>query len=163
MPLLLITLLLTLLPPVFQSPKPVLLLNGTVHLAEGSTIPNAALAIAGDSISLLGDARGLRINKAYYEVVDAFGQHIYPGQIVASEDSSLLAVDNTLLVSLYRGRVLIPRHVASIDHSLREGARATLIVTDTLIAANTRPRVLRAFVAGQAIALPDSLAHHGVY
>lgn len=159
MPLLLIILLSALFSP--QPPKPVLLLNATVHLADSITIPNAALAIAGDSISLLGDARVLRIDKAYYEIVDAFGQHIYPGQIVASGDSHSALPRNTPSVSLDRGRVLIPRRVTKKDNLLREGARATLIVTDTLMADDTHPRVLRAFVAGRAVALPDSSIHNG--
>ena len=161
MPILLVALLLVLFQQAPQSPKPVLLLNGTVHLGDGTTIPNAALAIASDSISLLGDARMLRIDKAYYEIVDAFSLHIYPGQVVVHP--SLVGEPTetgNLPVLLDSGLVLVPQLHTGEGYQLQEGAPATLLVTDIALTADTQPHVRYAFVKGRAVALPDSSAHH---
>ena len=160
MPLLLTLILLILLPKEVQEPKPLLLLNGTVHLGDGTTISNAALAIAGDSISLLGDARVLRMDMTHFEVVGVFGNHIYPAQVFQLSDSIAHEVSHSLAVPLNRHQVLAPRQRTKKTFRLQEGMPATLLVTDTLMAEDTRPQVLRAFVTGQAVALPDSSAHN---
>ena len=160
MPLLLVIALLVLLPEVPQPPKPTLLLNGTVHLGNGTTIPNAALAITGDSISLLGDARVLRMDMTYFDVIGVFGSHIYPAQVVPSSDLPTGGAANAFSIPLDSGQRLVPRPVTKKKFRLREGMPATLIVTDTLMADDTRPQVLWAFMKGQVVVLPDSSAHN---
>ena len=154
----LIMVLLALLQGDTVPPKPLLLLNGTAHLGEGVIIPHAALAIAGDSISLLGDARVLRIDKSYYRIANVYGQHIYPARLIAASAAASRAAEGHPSVPIGEDQMLIPRLLTQKDHALRLGAPATLLVTDTPMSHETPPQVQRAFVAGQEVALPDSPA-----
>ena len=155
---LLLILLLWGLPVAHPPPKPVLLLNATVHLGDGTTLPNAALAITADTISLLADARAIRMDMSYFEVVGLYGSHVYAAQLVDSADSLTWSTTN-LAVPLDSGRQLVLRPPASKPFRLREGGVATLMVTDTLVAEGSQARVLRAYLNGQAVALPDSVEH----
>ena len=134
--------------------KPSLLLNATVHLGDGSTIPNAALAISGDTISLLGDARVLRIDPSYFDITKLYGTHVYPGRIISGlrQPTYQPAFAKRLAVPLAGDSVLVPQLLT--EQPLRTGSIATLVVADTLLSETTAPHVLHAFVRGQAVALP---------
>ena len=148
-----LTLFLLVASPASDPPRPLLLLNATVHLGDGTTLPNAALAITGDSVSMLADARVIRLDMSAFEVVGLFGNHVYPAERVASSDS-LAHLPGAVSVLLDSGQVLVPRRAGSKSFRLQRGQAATLIVTDTLMTENTRPRVLRAFVNGKEVMPP---------
>lgn len=134
--------------------KPTLLLNATVHLGDGSEIPNAALAISGDTISLLGDARRLRIDPSYYEVVKLYSTHVYPARVIhrLAQPAYQPEFAQRLSVSVSGDSVLVPQLLTK--KLLQTGSTATIIVTDTLLSETTAPHLLHAFVRGQAVALP---------
>ena len=62
--------------------KRILLLNGRVHTGNGSVIENAALAFSNGKITLLADARTIRLNLSEFDtVIHVAGKEIYPGFI----------------------------------------------------------------------------------
>lgn len=62
--------------------KRTLLLNGRVHTGNGAVIENAALAFADGKITLVADARTIRLNMTEFDtIIQAGGKEIYPGFI----------------------------------------------------------------------------------
>ena len=131
----------------WQKEKPTLLLNVVAHVDQNTVIPNAAVALEGDSVMLVADARRIRLDMSYYHVIRAAGQHVYPA-VVASMNSDAryrIPLDSATTV-------LVPGGEAC---PLQNGSEATLVVTDTKLAPGTK--VLRIFVAGKPVAVTDSL------
>lgn len=132
-----------------ENEKPVLLLNPTVYTGSGEVYENAALAIEDGKISMLADARTIRLDLSAYEVVKAFGLFVYPASLVETlpENSSpstyfiLLADENYLLTAADKtSALLIP--------PIQEGADATFIVTEDAIDEN-EPLIRFLVVKGQ--------------
>lgn len=68
--------------PVADQSGPIILMNGVAHLGNGEIIENSAIAFENGKITLVGDARVMRLDLSKYEVVDAAGKHVYPGLIL---------------------------------------------------------------------------------
>lgn len=68
--------------PVADQNGPIILMNGVAHLGTGEIIENSAIAFENGKITLVGDARVMRLDLSKYEVVDAAGKHVYPGLIL---------------------------------------------------------------------------------
>lgn len=79
-------------PAPLQS-KPVLILNATAHLGNGSTIENSAIAFEDGKLTLVADARTIRIDPTGYQVIEAAGQHVYPGLIAPNTQLGLTEID----------------------------------------------------------------------
>ncbi|PJJ59273.1 amidohydrolase family protein [Hymenobacter chitinivorans] len=62
--------------------KPVLLVGGTLHVGNGTVVPDAAVAFDKGRITYAGAQSGFSQDKSAYEVVDVKGQEIYPGLIL---------------------------------------------------------------------------------
>ncbi|TGE29563.1 amidohydrolase family protein [Hymenobacter metallicola] len=92
--------LLTVTPLLAQVPtpapaqsKPVLLLGGTLHVGNGTVVPDAAVAFDKGRIVYAGAQSGFSQDKATYEVVDVKGQEIYPGLILPNTTLGLTEVE----------------------------------------------------------------------
>jgi hypothetical protein len=57
--------------------KPVALMNGVAHLGNGDIIENAVITFAQGKITLVADARLVRLDLSGYEIIDVFGKHVY--------------------------------------------------------------------------------------
>lgn len=68
--------------PAKPQARPILLMNGTAHLGNGDVIENSAIAFDKGKITLVADARTIRIDLTQYEVINIEGQHVYPGLIL---------------------------------------------------------------------------------
>jgi imidazolonepropionase-like amidohydrolase len=73
--------------------KPVLLLGGTLHVGNGTVVPNAAVAFDKGRITYAGGQSGFSQDKAGYEVIDVKGQEIYPGLILPNTTLGLTEVE----------------------------------------------------------------------
>ncbi len=120
--------------------KPVLLLNPTVYTGSSEVYENAALAFEGESITLLADARLIRLDMSAYEVVEAYGLYVYPAGLVDMLPEHpqqplyylpLPASGAYLLSSPKPGNELPQIPV------LREGAKATFVVTNGKVEENS--------------------------
>ncbi|MCB2408232.1 amidohydrolase family protein [Hymenobacter lucidus] len=73
--------------------KPVLLVGGTLHVGNGTVVPDAAVAFDKGRITYAGAQAGFSQDKAAYEVVDVKGQEIYPGLILPNTTLGLTEVE----------------------------------------------------------------------
>lgn len=116
-----------------DSDKPILLLNPTVYTGSGEVYENAALAFEGEDITLLADARLIRLDMSAYEVVEAYGLHVYPAGLVEvlpeNPQQPLfylpLPASGAYLLSSPK-----PVHQLAQIPVLGEGAKATFVVTN---------------------------------
>ncbi|MCB2377800.1 amidohydrolase family protein [Hymenobacter sp. BT635] len=73
--------------------KPVLLVGGTLHVGNGTVVPDAAVAFDKGRITYAGAQSGFSQDKSTYEVVDVKGQEIYPGLILPNTTLGLTEVE----------------------------------------------------------------------
>lgn len=65
--------------PAGQQESPIAIVNGTAHLGNGKVINNAIITFKAGKIEQVS---ATKIDLAGYKIVDAVGQHIYPGLIL---------------------------------------------------------------------------------
>lgn len=82
-----------------QSPAPgaaqekgILIINGTAHIGNGKTISSAAILLENGKITSISSSSDFNGDQSQYEVVDANGQHVYPGFILPNTDLGLREV-----------------------------------------------------------------------
>ncbi|MBL4734606.1 MAG: amidohydrolase family protein, partial [Flavobacteriales bacterium] len=79
--------------PVEDNEKTILFLNGTAHLGNGEVIENAAIAFKGSKLSLVADARLIRIDKSAFDtIIEIPGKHVYPGFIAPNSTLGLVEI-----------------------------------------------------------------------
>ncbi len=80
--------------PAKKQTEAILILNATAHLGTGEVIENSAIGFVDGKITLIGDARTIRIDQsAYKQVIQASGKHVYPGFIAPDTQIGLIEVD----------------------------------------------------------------------
>lgn len=131
--LLLVCILMTHTACAQENTKPVLLINPTVHTGSGEVYENAALAFEGETISLLADARLIRLDMSAYAVVEAYGLHVYPAAVTDSLPEEpeqtyfyLPLAGNSKFLLSSPG----PVNDDPVLSLLQEGEEATFVVTD---------------------------------
>lgn len=74
--------------------KSILILNGTAHLGNGTVIENSAVGFKDGKITLVADARLIRLAEGAYDItIDAAGKHVYPGFIAPNSTLGLVEID----------------------------------------------------------------------
>ena len=73
--------------------KPVLITGATLHVGNGTVVPNAAVAFDKGRLTYAGPASGFTADKAGYETIDATGQQLYPGLILPNTTLGLTEVE----------------------------------------------------------------------
>jgi imidazolonepropionase-like amidohydrolase len=80
--------------PAPKQSKSILILNGTAHLGNGTIIENSAIGFKDGKITLVADARLIRLAEGAYDVtIDASGKHVYPGFIAPNSTLGLVEID----------------------------------------------------------------------
>jgi imidazolonepropionase-like amidohydrolase len=80
--------------PASKQSKSILILNGTAHLGNGTVIENSAIGFKDGKITLVADARVIRLAEGAYDVtIDASGKHVYPGFIAPNSTLGLVEID----------------------------------------------------------------------
>lgn len=98
-PLLILVTLVTILAfsqqkPGLKQTKSVLVLNATAHIGNGQVIENSAIGFKDGKITLVADARLIRLAAdAYDTVIKAQGKHVYPGFISPNATLGLVELD----------------------------------------------------------------------
>lgn len=76
--------------PAPKQSKSVLIMNATAHLGNGQVIENSVVGFVNGKITMVADARTVRIDMTKYdEVIQAAGQHLYPGFIAPNSTLGL--------------------------------------------------------------------------
>lgn len=82
-------------PPALPQSKSILLLNGTAHLGNGSVIESAAIGFKEGKITLVADARLIRLAAGAYDtIINCQGKHIYPGFIALNTELGLREIES---------------------------------------------------------------------
>lgn len=80
--------------PAKKQSKSILILNATAHLGNGEIIENSAIGFQDGKITLVADAKLIRLSKDAYETtIDATGKHVYPGFIAPNSTLGLVEID----------------------------------------------------------------------
>jgi imidazolonepropionase-like amidohydrolase len=80
--------------PAKNQTKSVLILNATAHLGNGQIIENSAIGFKDGKITLVADAKLIKLSKDAYETtIDATGKHVYPGFIAPNSTLGLVEID----------------------------------------------------------------------
>ncbi len=80
------------LKPAAPQEKPVILLNGTIHVGNGVVIEHGALGFSHGKITMIADARLIRVNPEEALIIDVSGKHIYPGLISLNSNLGLVEI-----------------------------------------------------------------------
>ena len=80
--------------PAPKQSKSVLILNGTAHIGNGTVLENSAIGFKDGKITLVADARLIRLAEGAYDVtIDASGKQVYPGFIAPNSTLGLVEID----------------------------------------------------------------------
>lgn len=80
--------------PALKQSKSILILNGTAHIGNGTVIENSAIGFKDGKITLVADARLIRLAEGAYDVtIDASGKQVYPGFIAPNSTLGLVEID----------------------------------------------------------------------
>jgi imidazolonepropionase-like amidohydrolase len=80
--------------PAPKQSKSILILNGTAHLGNGTVLENSAIGFKDGKITLVADARLIRLAEGAYDVtIDATGKQVYPGFIAPNSTLGLVEID----------------------------------------------------------------------
>ena len=80
--------------PAAAQSESILIMNGTAHLGDGRVIENACIGFAEGKLTLVADARVIRLDMSKYKkVIDATGKHVYPGLIAPNTPLGLVEVE----------------------------------------------------------------------
>lgn len=70
-----------------------LIKNATAHLGNGFIIENSVIAFENGKITLIGDARVVRLDMSIYNrIIDGTGKHVYPGFIATNSTLGLIEI-----------------------------------------------------------------------
>ena len=69
--------------------QPLLIVDATAHIGNGKVIPRAILAVENGIITQINSTEKVRIDIARYRIIDAKGQHLYPGLILPAVRAGL--------------------------------------------------------------------------
>ena len=74
--------------------RPVLITGATLHVGNGTVVPNATVAFDKGRLTYAGAAAGFTADKSGYETIDASGQQLYPGLILPNTTLGLTEVES---------------------------------------------------------------------
>lgn len=80
--------------PAKKQSKSILLMNGIAHLGNGKMIENSVVGFKDGKITIVGDARLVRIDKSAWDTtIDCAGKHVYPGFIASNSTLGLTDIE----------------------------------------------------------------------
>lgn len=127
--------------PAPKQTKSILLLNGTAHLGNGEVIENAAIGFENGKITLAADARTIKLEeKAYEEVMNIQGKHVYPGIIAPNSTLGLVEIDAVRATRDYDETGSYTPHVRSIIAYNTTSKITTTVRTNGVLMAQITPR-----------------------
>jgi hypothetical protein len=80
--------------PATTQKEHIIIMNATAHLGNGTVIENSVVAFENGIITLVGDARLVKLDMGVYsKIIDGNGKHIYPGFIATNSTIGLVEIE----------------------------------------------------------------------
>ena len=134
--------------PAGPQAKPVLITGATLHVGNGTVVPNATVAFAQGKLTYAGPASGFTADKAGYETVDGTGQDLYPGLILPNTTLGLTDIEAVrATVDEQEVGILNPNVRSLIAYNTDSDVLPTLRVNGVLLA---QPTPRGGLLAGQS-------------
>lgn len=122
--------------------EPTILMNGIAHLGNGEVIENSVIAFEDGKITLVGDARVLRLDLSKYEVIEVWGKHVYPGVVHPDRTSN-------------KEKIVASLSTNETGKTIEEGSVADLVVSDYELSEGLDVKLIYAFISGREVGLGD--------
>lgn len=127
--------------PALPQTKSILLMNGFAHLGNGKVIENAAIGIKDGKLTLVADARVIKLEQnAYDTVINIQGQHVYPGIIAPNSTLGLVEIDAVRASDDQRETGTYTPHVRSIIAYNTESKITTTVRSNGVLMGQITPR-----------------------
>ncbi len=133
-------------PGVEQS-KSILYINATIHIGNGEKVLDGAIGFDNGLIAFVGTTLNARKN-LFEEIIDAEGQHIYPGFIAPNSTLGLQEIGSVRATRDQREVGDFNPHVRSIIAFQTESDITTTVRTNGVLLGQVTPR--GTFVGGQS-------------
>lgn len=127
--------------PGLPQSKSILLLNGIAHLGNGEVIENSAIAFKEGKLTLVADARKIKIDfTAFDTIVKIEGKHVYPGIIAPNSTLGLVEIDAVRATRDMDETGMYTPHVRSIIAYNTESKITTTIRSNGVLMGQITPR-----------------------
>ncbi|TXB64839.1 amidohydrolase family protein [Vicingus serpentipes] len=127
--------------PASPQTKSILLMNGFAHLGNGKVIENAAIGIKDGKLTLVADARVIKLEQnAYDTVINIQGKHVYPGIIAPNSTLGLVEIDAVRATDDQREAGTYTPHVRSIIAYNTESKITTTVRSNGVLMGQITPR-----------------------
>lgn len=119
--------------------QPIVLLNGTAHIGNGTVIEKSAIGFKNGKISFVSDAKDF-VKQNGDDVIDVSGKHIYPGFIAPSTTLGLVEIDAVRATRDFEDVGSINPHVRSEISYNTDSKIPPTIRTNGVLMAQVAPR-----------------------
>lgn len=127
--------------PALPQTKSILLMNGIAHLGNGKVIDNSAIAFKDGKLTLVADARQIKIDfNAYDTIVKIEGKHVYPGIIAPNSTLGLVEIDAVRATRDMDETGMYTPHVRSIIAYNTESKITTTVRSNGVLMGQITPR-----------------------
>jgi len=121
--------------------KSILLLNGIAHVGNGEVIENSAIAFKDGKLTLVADARRIKIDfTAFDTIVKIEGKHVYPGIIAPNSTLGLVEIDAVRATRDMDETGMYTPHVRSIIAYNTESKITTTVRSNGVLMGQITPR-----------------------
>lgn len=127
--------------PASSQTKSILLMNGYAHLGNGNVIENSAIGFKDGKLTLVADARVIRIDpKEFDTIINIQGKHVYPGIIAPNSTLGLIEIDAVRASDDQNETGSFTPHVRSIIAYNAESKIITTVRSNGVLMAQITPR-----------------------
>lgn len=127
--------------PAKKQTKSILLMNGTAHIGNGTVIENSVIGFKDGKITLVADAKTVRIDKAAWDTtINCAGKHIYPGFIAPNSTLGLTDIEAIRASNDFRDISGFNPHVRSQIAYNTDSKIPPTVRTNGVLAAQVCPR-----------------------
>lgn len=127
--------------PALPQSKSILLMNGYAHLGNGKVIENAAIGFKDGKLTLVADARVIKLEQnAYDTTINIAGKHVYPGIIAPNSTLGLVEIDAVRATDDMNEAGTYTPHVRSIIAYNTESKITTTVRSNGVLMGQITPR-----------------------
>jgi imidazolonepropionase-like amidohydrolase len=127
--------------PAPKQTKKILLMNGVAHLGNGQLIENAVLAFEDGKLTIVANAKTIRLNMAGFDtVIHLDGRHVYPGIIAPNSTLGITEIGAVKATNDFVELGMFKPHVRSLIAYNAVSKVTTTVRTNGVLMAQITPR-----------------------